>query len=412
MSINKGDVMDFSNYYGEGYDVEVLKQRLNALLVAFKTNEGVEADYLFSSPGRAEILGNHTDHNHGKVLVSAISCDILAAVKKRDDEIVKICSKGYAPIKISLSNLQACPSEKGSSTALAKGVAQGVISRGLKIGGFTAYLTSNVFKGAGVSSSAAFEVLIAEIFNELYLGGKLSAIDKAVISQYSENVYFGKPCGLLDQSGIAIGSLCRLDFKTPTSPTVEKLSMPKGYALVITNTGGDHATLNSHYAAIRLEMEAVANVFGKKVLREVDYQEFLDNIAILKTKVSDRAILRAMHYYAENERVDKACSFLRAGDVKGFLNVVNESGLSSLVRLQNCAVPAQVSQPVVLGIELSRSIILDGAVRVHGGGFAGSILAIVNENEKENYVKTMAKTFGEENVFTAHVRPLGTARMV
>ena len=404
--------MDFTNYYGNSYDVEVLKNRLNSLLVAFKTNEGSEADYLFSSPGRAEILGNHTDHNHGKVLVSAISCDILAAVKKRDDDIVKICSKGYAPIKISLSDLKATPSEKGSSTALAKGVAEGIKSRGYEIGGFTAYLTSNVFKGAGVSSSAAFEVLIAEIFNELYLNGKLSAIDKAVISQYSENVYFGKPCGLLDQSGIAIGSLCKLDFKTPTNPTIEKFSMPNGYALVITNTGGDHASLTAHYAAIRTEMESVASVFGKKVLREVDYHEFLDNIAILKTKVSDRAILRAMHYYEENERVEKACSALKNGDVKGFLTAVNESGLSSLIRLQNCAVPGEVSQPVVLGIELSRSIIQDGAVRVHGGGFAGSILAIVSEAERENYVKVMSKTFGEENVFTAHVRPLGTARMV
>lgn len=404
--------MDFTNYYGNSYDVEVLKNRLNSLLVAFKTNEDSEADYLFSSPGRAEILGNHTDHNHGKVLVSAISCDILAAVKKRDDDIVKICSKGYAPIKISLSDLKATPSEKGSSTALAKGVAEGIKSRGYGIGGFTAYLTSNVFKGAGVSSSAAFEVLIAEIFNELYLNGKLSAIDKAVISQYSENVYFGKPCGLLDQSGIAIGSLCKLDFKTPTNPTIEKFSMPNGYALVITNTGGDHASLTAHYAAIRTEMESVASVFGKKVLREVDYHEFLDNIAILKTKVSDRAILRAMHYYKENERVEKACSALKNGDVKGFLTAVNESGLSSLIRLQNCAVPGEVSQPVVLGIELSRSIIQDGAVRVHGGGFAGSILAIVSEAERENYVKVMSKTFGEENVFTAHVRPLGTARMV
>ena len=404
--------MNFTNYYGEGFDVEALKNRLNDILVAFKTNEGAEADYLFSSPGRAEILGNHTDHNHGKVLVSAISCDILAAVKKRDDDVVKICSKGYNPIKIKLSETVAVQSEKGTSTALAKGVAESIKNRGFKIGGFTAYLTSNVFKGAGVSSSAAFEVLIAEIFNELYLDGKLTAIDKAVISQYSENVYFGKPCGLLDQSGIAIGSLCKLDFKNPTSPTIEKFSMPKGYALVITNTGGDHATLTAHYAAIRSEMEAVANAFGKKVLREVDYQEFFDGIASLKSKVSDRAILRALHYYQENERVEKACLSLKNGDVKGFLSAVNESGLSSLIRLQNCSVPAEVSQPVVLGIELSRSIIKDGAVRVHGGGFAGSILAIVSEEEKENYVKTMAKTFGEENVFTAHVRPLGTARMV
>ena len=404
--------MDFTNYYGEGYDLEVLKARLSKLLVAFEKNEGYPADYLFSSPGRAEILGNHTDHNNGKVLVAAISCDAIAAVKKADGNIIKICSEGYAPIRVDLSDTAVKPNEKGTSTALVRGVADGIKKRGLEIGGFTAYLTSNIFKGAGVSSSAAFEVLIAEIFNDLYLDGKLSAVDKAVISQYSENAYFGKPCGLLDQSGIAIGSLCKLDFETPTSPTIEKFAMPKGYSLVITNTGGDHATLTSHYAAIREEMNAVANAFGKKVLREVDYRTFFDNIASLKNTVSDRAILRAMHYYQENERVETACAALKNGDTQGFLNAVNESGLSSLIRLQNCAVPGAVSQPVITGIEVSRSIIRDGAVRVHGGGFAGSILAIVSDGEKQNYIETMAKIFGKESVFTAQVRPLGTAKMV
>ena len=404
--------MNFYDYYGDGYDVEVLKPRLAKLLNAFRNNEGVDADFLFSSPGRAEILGNHTDHNYGKVLVASISCDILAAVKKTDTEIIKICSEGYTPIVINLSDTEIKANEKGSSTALARGVANAIKQRGFKIGGFTAYLTSNVFKGAGVSSSAAFEVLVAEIFNSLYLNGELSAVEKAVISQYSENVYFGKPCGLLDQCGIAIGSLCYLDFKNPTAPTQERFTMPKGYSLVITNTGGDHASLTSHYAQIRIEMESVASVFGKKVLREVDYQEFLKQIPLLKKSVSDRAILRAMHYYEENQRVENACNALKSGNVKEFLKAVNESGLSSLVRLQNCAVPSEVSQPVVLGIELSRTIIKDGAVRVHGGGFAGSILAIVNDQEKDAYLSKMQEVFGAENVFTAHVRPTGTAKMV
>ena len=404
--------MNFYDYYGDGFDVDVLKPRLAKLLNAFRNNEGTDADFLFSSPGRAEILGNHTDHNHGKVLVASISCDILAAVKKTDDNFVKICSEGYTPIKISLADTKQKPSETGSSAGLARGVAHAIKEKGYSIGGFTAYLTSTVFKGAGVSSSAAFEVLIAEIFNFLYLDGKLTPVEKAIISQYSENVYFGKPCGLLDQCGIAIGSLCYLDFYNPTNPKQERFTMPKGYSLVITNTGGDHASLTSHYAAIRSEMESVASVFGKKVLAEVDYFEFLQNIPLVKKSVSDRAVLRAMHFYEENQRVERACDALKNQDVKEFLKAVNESGLSSLIRLQNCSVPGEVSQPVVLGIELSRSIIKDGAVRVHGGGFAGSILAIVSDSEKDFYVQQMAKVFGDENVFTAHVRPTGTAKMV
>ena len=403
--------MNFNNYYGEGFDVEELRPRLSKLLNAFTNNEGSDADFLFSSSGRAEILGNHTDHNHGKVLVAAISCDIVAAVKKTDDGLVKICSEGYCPIKFNVNDTALRENEKGSSTALARGVAEAIKNRGFNIGGFTAYLTSNVFKGAGVSSSAAFEVLVAEIFNDLYLGGKLSAVEKAVISQYSENVYFGKPCGLLDQSGIAIGALSYLDFKNPTSPEIKKYDMLKGYTLVITNTGGDHASLTSHYAAIRSEMEAVANVFGKKVLREVDYQDFLQNISTVREKTNDRAVLRAMHFFEENLRVEKACEALESGDAKAFLNAVNESGLSSLIRLQNCSVPAEVSQPVVTGIELSRSVIKDGAIRVHGGGFAGSILAIVNSQEKDNYVSVMQKVFGSQNVFTAKVRPVGAQKM-
>ncbi len=403
--------MNFHNYYGDGFDVEELKPRLAKLLNAFRNNEGFDADYLFSSPGRAEILGNHTDHNHGKVLVASISCDIVAAVKKTDNGIIKICSEGYSPITFSVANTTLKENEKGTSTALARGVAEAIKNRGFAIGGFTAYLTSNVFKGAGVSSSAAFEVLVAEIFNDLYLDGKLTAVEKAIISQYSENVYFGKPCGLLDQSGIAIGSLSFLDFENPTSPEIAKYDMLKGYALVITNTGGDHASLTSHYAAIRSEMEAVAKVFGKKVLREVDYQDFLQNIDKVKTSVSDRAVLRAMHFYEENVRVENACKALKDGNAQEFLKAVNESGLSSLVRLQNCSVPGEVSQPVILGIELSRSIIKNGAVRVHGGGFAGSILAIVSVEERENYVEKMQRVFGKDNVFTAFVRPTGTQKM-
>ncbi|HBF86229.1 MAG TPA: galactokinase, partial [Clostridiales bacterium] len=318
--------MDYARYYGDNYDEERLGKRFSSLSAAFTENEGFAPERFFSSPGRAEILGNHTDHNHGLVLVAAISCDILAAVAKRDDGKVKICSEGYSPFTVDLSDLSVSPKEKGTSVALTRGVARAIKDRGFDIGGFTAYLTSDVFRGAGVSSSAAYEVLISEIFNSLYLGGRLSAVDKAVISQYAENVYFGKPCGLLDQSGIAIGSLSRLDFKVPTSPVIEKYSMIEGYTLVITNTGGDHAALTPHYAAIRSEMEEIAGYFGEKVLRDVPYVKYRDALPELMKKYSGRAVLRALHFYEENERVDEACAALSENDAQKFLKAVNDSG--------------------------------------------------------------------------------------
>ncbi|MBO6262659.1 MAG: galactokinase [Clostridia bacterium] len=403
--------MDLSEFYGKGYDKAAAEKRIDDLAKKFKKGENTMPEYFFSSSGRAEILGNHTDHNHGLVLVAAISCDILAAVKKTDNNVARVYSEGYMPITVNLDDLEKKPRENGTSTALVRGVAAAIKQRNLSIGGFTAYITSNVFKGAGVSSSAAFEVLIAEIFNKLYLDGKLTAVDKAVISQYSENVYFGKPCGLLDQSGIAIGSLSKLDFLVPTEPKIEKLGNISGYTLVITNTGGDHALLTPHYAAIRSDMESVAAFFGKKVLREVGYDEFYRSIDQLMKKFDGRAILRALHFYEENERVEQAAKAIREGDYSSLISAIERSGLSSLNKLQNCFVPADLKQPVVLGIELSRRIIKDGAVRVHGGGFAGSILAVVADGEAESYMQTMKKWFGEESVFAAHIRNVGTTQM-
>ena len=396
--------MQLKDLYGSDVRKKSFIARKNALSDRFEKGVGEKPQYWFSSSGRAEIIGNHTDHNHGKVLVAAISCDILAAVKKRDDGVIHIQSEGFPPFEFNVKDLAVDPAEYGKSIALARGVVKGIADRGYEVGGFTAYSESSIFRGAGVSSSAAFELLIAEILNVLYLGGKLNKVEKAIISQYAENVYFGKPCGLLDQSGISLGGINKIDFENPAEPKIEGLLPPEGYTLVITNTGGSHAALTDHYAAIKTEMREVASFFGKEVLREVEYARFFDAIPQLRKKVSERAILRAFHYFEENERVDCAARALKEGNVSAFLGAVAASGVSSLNCLQNCFVPGSSEQPVTLAIHMSERLIKDGAVRVHGGGFAGTVLAYLADGEVQGYTEAMGKVFGAENVFSAHVR--------
>lgn len=403
--------MQLRDLYGAGADERAFRKRTQALAAFFEKKTGEKPEEWFSSSGRAEIVGNHTDHNHGKVLVAAISCDILSAVKKREDGIICIHSQGYPSFEFSVNDLEADPKEYGKSIALARGVVRGIADRGYRVGGFTCCSESTVFRGAGVSSSAAYELLICEILNSLYLDGKLGKVEKAIISQYSENVYFGKPCGLLDQSGISLGGINKIDFCDPASPVIQSLTPPKGYTLVITNTGGSHAALTAHYAAIKTEMHDVANCFGKEVLRDVPYEEFFAAIPQLRKKVSERAILRAFHFYEENERVDAAAQALQEGRVQDFLAAVDASGVSSLNCLQNCFVPGSTEQPVSLAIHISKRIIRDGAVRVHGGGFAGTVLAYLADAEVENYVAQMSRVFGKENVFTASVRLPGATKL-
>jgi len=397
--------------YGAGCNANQIKARYSALAEKFKSAKGEEPEHFFSSSGRAEILGNHTDHNLGKVIVSAISCDIIAAVKKRDDGLIEVCSEGFYPIHFNVRDTRMRPEEKGRSYALVRGVVGGIKRRGYSVGGFTAYTESNVFRGAGVSSSAAFELLLAEIINSLYLGGGLSAADKAAIAQEAENVYFGKPCGLLDQTGVALGGMNAVDFLNPEKPECERLSPPNGYAIVITNAGGNHSSLTAHYADIKKEMLSVSSFFGKKYLRFVSEEEFYSSIHDLKKAVGERAVLRAVHYFNENARVEKASSALKSGDINSFLTAVNESGESSLKYLQNAFVPGSATQPIPLALYLSKRRIKDGAVRLHGGGFAGTVIAIISENEKDDYIKYMSEYFGAENVFSAKVRNIGATKV-
>ena len=365
---------------------------------------------LFSSPGRAEIVGNHTDHNRGKVIVAALSCNVLCLAEPRTDGIVEIRSAGFRPIRFSIADTRRKESENGKSSAFARGVLHYLQERGLPVGGFSAVTESNIFRGAGVSSSAAFSVLVAEVENALYLGGRLTPLEKAFAAQYAENVFFGKPCGLLDQTGIALGGLNKVDFCAET-PAFQKLPPPKGYSVVLTATGGSHAELTEHYAAVRSEMGEVAAYFHKKYLREVNKEDVMRELPVLRKKTSDRAVLRALHFFEENARVERAAEGLLSGDISAFLASVRESGESSLRYLQNCSVPGSVDQPLVMGLKLTEMLIKRGAFRMMGGGFTGTVLAIVPDEDAKDYGTQMARVFGEDNVFYADLREEGTCEM-
>ncbi len=363
----------------------------------------------FSSPGRAEIVGNHTDHNRGKVLVSAVSCDVLAAVLP-ENGFVEVASEGFRPIRVDLNSLSPREEEKGKSASLVRGVLAFLAKKG-KLAGFRAYTHSNIFRGAGVSSSAAFCVLIAEIENALAFGGQLTPLEKAQAGQYAENVYFGKPCGLLDQCGVAFGGLNKIDFLHPDAPEISPLPPLKGYAVVMTNTGGSHSSLTVHYAAIAREMGDVAAFFGKKTLREVEFDALIGDLPRLKKRVSERAILRSVHFFEENERVDRAAEALQSGDAPKFLEQIRASGESSYKLLQNCFVPGSVSQPLALALKVSEMTLKDGASRMMGGGFTGAVLAFVKEGEEGTYMEGMARVFGNDSVELVRLRAAGAAQI-
>ena len=366
----------------------------------------------YSSPGRIEVCGNHTDHNNGKVLCASISVDTLACVTKTDDGVIVVDSVGYPPVYVNVADLTRIKEEEGDSTAIIKGICRYYLDHGWNIGGFKATTQSNVFKGAGVSSSASFELLICEILNGLYNGGKLTAMEKAKASYYAENVYFGKPSGLLDQSAIALGGVSYIDFKSTVDPEVESIHWDfDDMDIVITNTGGGHCNLTENYSAIRREMELVAGKLGGKTLREVDEKHFYEQIPALQDEVSGRAILRAMHFYDENRRVVAGAEAVKKTDEKAFAEVINASGLSSYMLLQNCYPEGDVAQRVPLGINLSKRFKGVKAVRVHGGGFAGTILAFVDKKRTEEYIEYMAFVFGKENVFEVGVRNDGACKV-
>lgn len=399
-----------------GRDQEALQTRRYEQLVK-KYNElfsGEEAQ-LFSAPGRTEIGGNHTDHNHGRVLAAAVNLDAIAAAAKTNDNLVTVYSDTYAhPFKVSLQDLTPQKNEERTTAALIRGIAARFQALGYVIGGFNACLTSDVMIGSGLSSSACLEVLLGTIMNVFYNEGKIPALEVAKIGQYAENNYFKKPCGLMDQIACALGGIVAIDFEDPGKPAIEKIDFDftaQHNSLVVVNTGGSHADLTDDYAAIPAEMKAVASKLGGSVCREVSLNRVLDNCRELRTQVGDRAILRALHFLHENQRVGEQVATLKNGDFTAFLALVRASGNSSWKWLQNCAsMQDSAEQSITLALALTEDFLKNensGACRVHGGGFAGTIQVFMPEALMSDYTKLMDPIFGEGAVTVLRIRNCG-----
>lgn len=373
----------------------------------FNNEEGL---CVISSPGRCEIVGNHTDHNNGLVLAAAVQLDIVAVLAKRQDKRVVLRSEGFPKIECDIADLSINPRQKGTSSALIRGVASAMTDIGIELSGFEATVHSNVISGSGVSSSAAFELLICTAFDKLYNSSSLDAITKAKISQYAENVYFMKPSGLMDQLTASVGGLVLMDFDGD-EPKVKPLDFSffdKGYRLVLINTGGSHGDLTDDYAAIRSEMQKTAKLIcGKNVLRAGDLAALIKNAPRVRKEISERAFLRSLHFYNENERVIKAFNALNENRLDDFFTCVRASGQSSWMLLQNLWSKPD-KQALCYSLALADSVLGEsGASRVHGGGFAGTTLHFVKNELLDSFVKTMQESFGDKACIVVDVRSCG-----
>lgn len=401
--------------YG-GLGLEAARSRCAGVLEGFVRTFGKEAEALFSAPGRTEIGGNHTDHQHGRVLAAGVDLDILAAAAANDSGVIRVQSEGYPLITVELDRLTPVPEEENTTAALIRGVAARMRELGCPVGGVEAYMVSNVPGGSGLSSSAAFEVLMGTMLNGLFWGGRATAVEIAQIGQYAENVFFGKPCGLMDQTASSVGGVVAIDFLDPGSPVVESISLDlaaNGYALCILDSGADHADLTDEYAAVTRELKAVCGCFGKAVLREVPEEDFLAGLPQARRAAGDRGVLRAFHIYEENRRAAAEAQALRKGDFAGFLRLVRESGRSSAMYLQNI-VPAGAAehQEMMVTLALAERLLEGrGAVRVHGGGFAGTAQAYVPLEELERFRAGIEAALGEGSCHVVTIRPVGGVRL-
>ena len=367
---------------------------------------------LISAPGRTEIGGNHTDHNHGRVLAASVNLDALCAVTPREDLQVRFHSEGYPAIEMNLTDLSVHPEEEGTTRALIRGVAAGMAEAGYKIGGFDAVVTSTVAGGSGLSSSAALEVMLTGVLDALYNRFDMPFVLRAQIGQRAENAYFGKPSGLLDQMASAAGGLVTVDFRDPAKPEVQALQYDfaqKGYSLVVVATGGSHADLTDQYAAVPAEMKAVARIFGQEVLRGVSLEQLMERAGEIRKEAGERALMRAIHFVTEDERVPEQVKALEEDRIRDFLQLIIDSGRSSYMYLQNVYAP-KTDQSLSLALCMAEQMLQGkGAWRIHGGGFAGTTLNFVPTEDVERFVKTMNRTFGESACTVLNIRPEGAA---
>lgn len=393
------------------------QMRYEKALEKYVSLYGEQEVEIYSAPGRSEVGGNHTDHQHGMVLATSINLDAIAIVHKNEDGIVRVVSEGYEMIELHAGETAKKNEEEGTSIGLIRGVLAGLQERGYEIGGFNAYVTSDVLIGAGLSSSAAFEVVIGTIISGLYNEMRIPMVEIAQIGQYAENVYFGKPCGLMDQTACAVGGLIHIDFKDPKEPIVEKVDVDfeaHSYSLCIVDTKGSHDDLTEDYAMIPYEVKQVAEFFGKEVLREVDPQEFYAKIPEIREKAGDRAVLRAIHFFGDNQRVADQVTALRKGEFQNFLQMIKESGDSSFKYLQNIYTNKDVqNQSMSIALAVSEQVLGEhGVCRVHGGGFAGTIQAFVENEFVETYQKALDAVFGEGSCHVLKVRKYGGMKVM
>ena len=403
-------------YGGLGNDVEAYVSRYRSLIDRYREYFGAGEVQLFSTPGRTELAGNHTDHNGGVVLAASVHLDSIAAVCTTDTEIIRIFSEGYtAPFEVHLGTLEAQDSERETTTALIRGTAGRMRELGYRVGGFNAYMSSNVGVGSGLSSSASIEVLVATIMNSLYNNGEIPMLQLAKIGRYAENNYFMKPCGLMDQIACGFGGIVAIDFADSENPVVRGVDVDLsdyGYCILVVRTGSDHADLTEDYASITEDMRAAAAVFGKELCRELTIEGVMDHVSQLRHGAGDRSLLRAYHFLMENERVRAQVEALQKGDVEQFLALVQSSGNSSALWLQNSfSTRYPRCQPVTVSLALTEYFlqgVKGGAYRVHGGGFAGTIQVFLPASCCDEYIDFMERRIGPETVTVLHIRPYGS----
>lgn len=406
-------------YSCEKDDVLKYTQRFEEILEGLEENFGKKEDVrIFSAPGRTEIGGNHTDHQHGCVLAAGLNLDVIGAVSLNGTDTIRIKSKGYPLDEVNIHELDADEAEFDKAKALIRGIVKKFKDKGYDVKGFDAYTVSSVLKGSGMSSSAAFEVLVGTIINGLFCNNEVSAVEIAKISQYAENVYFGKPSGLMDQMASSVGSIVAIDFKDTENPVVSKVDFDftkTGYSLCIIDSGADHADLTGEYADITVEMRQIANFFGKDFLREVSKEEFMQKIPEIRKAVkNDRAVIRALHYFNDTLRAEEEVAALKENNFEKFLAIIKKSGYSSFMYLQNVfAASMPKEQSVSLTLALCDEFLKErGAYRVHGGGFAGTVQAFVPNDMLEEFKLKTEKILGNGSCHILSIRPVGGTELI